>query len=745
MIRQVIGRNVARSGRLANAAVVRLNRFQSTTAAEAKPEVEEAVQLKSDSTRQARTHGKSASSRQPRATNANGTPRYFNQKLRDITSQVKSSVDSAKVDDLTEATKIFEEGLVYLRQIQKSEGIPEDVLYGIFQGLSLTLFQKASLLSKDSAELNQVFDLLVENNVAHGYHFAQMIANCIVTSGASGPAYGEALSLWIKYLEYSSIQPGCKKFFKCYTTGKVQYYRTDVINLTFYAYVQSLIEQDIQFDPKFAYKVLQTDDLPSVFQVGQTVVRYKVKPSMEEYRRTFGDAIDSINIESTDPNGPIVINRLVTAVERRNGRGITKVYEQILAASQQNGKKIQELTLIRIMSGFAELQEFDKVLEIFQDMIKLGISKPLTYSWETMLFAMCHPSRTTKNNSNNNNSSIEDISSKLEKCLATMEQNGNKLSAKTVSIIIGCYSNLNKFDKVEEILKQEGKWSGIPIVHLAKNNYLNGLILNHRVASAELKLKEFQKADPTFVPSILVLNSFLNFYVGNKNFKAVDGILQYMKEQNIKLDLATYTILIDMHFKINREMGQSASIETIFELISDANSNNIKLNEVTMGTLINGLSKDGSNLEAARLLFKYVQQKMRLTPHLTTSMLETELEFGSIPELKKLFESYLKDFNNGERIWNLMIRGLLKRDDALALEYFDKFKRQQGSAKPNNFTYYYMLSHYLKKDNKIAVQTLINDLNSGGLQNLGTQLPKILNGIRGQYQVNESLIRETVA
>lgn len=637
----------------------------------------------------------------PGAPGERARPR-LNQKLRDVTRQVKTVVD---LGDASEALQIFEEGLSYLRLIQQAEGITEGSLYGVFQGLSKTLFERAT----DGATL----DLLAQYRVAHGYHFAHSMAAQLREAD-----YAAALNTWIRYLEYRAVQPLCTKSFKCYDG----FFRTDVANLAYYALVQSLLASGA-FDPKTAYRVLQTQELPLVFRVGQTAVRYRVAASMEEYRQTFGDSIDAVNIELTDPNGAEVVARIAQSVERGHVRGVTAAYEQALQASAANGKPVREATLARVMGAYAELGDFDRALAVFARMVESGVAKPLTGAWETMLYCMCHPKRGTRPQPG-----------QVELCVATMQQNGNRFTARTVAVVAGCYANLGQFDAAEEALS--GRLG--PVVHLARNNYLQGLVLNDRLATAELKLKEFE-ADALFVPSILVLNLFLDAQVKRGNFDAVDGILRYMRRKHVALDLATYVILIDMHFKISRARGQAALMETILELLRDASAHDVKLNSVAMGTLIDGLSKDGANLDAARELYRYALTHMRVTPQMATAMLATELEHGLVAALVRLYEQYVRDFGASERMYNMVIRGLLRRDDDLALDYFGRFAAEPTMA-PNHYTYYFLLSHFVQKDRRDVVQQLVHQLNAGALKQLGTKLPAMLQRLSLQYEVDRRLL-----
>ncbi|CAK7896830.1 hypothetical protein CAAN1_03S05468 [[Candida] anglica] len=737
-LRQAVGRSLLRNGiarsSVTSTQVALLNRFQSTST----NPVEVTKSSRPDGESKPREQH-SRGGRRGGDHKAGNRPSANFPKVRDIANQIRGVTVKAG-DDLQESFQILEEGLAYLRQIQTAEGIPEPVLYTAFQEILQSLMEKASKpgVKTGGRSMEDILNLYISFNVAHGYHFCQVMASELINSEAPLQGYEAVLNWWVKYVEYKRAQPLCEStHLRAHNNGPNKFYRNDVVHLSFYAFLQSILEQGIEFDPKVAYKIFATEDLPQVYNVGQTVVRFKVKPSMEEYHRTFGKAIDVINIETLDPNGPLAINRIVQAVQKNSVSKLNYTYRDILSASKSNGKPVMESTLVRIMSAYAALQAFDKTLEVFQDLLNRGISKPSTAAWENMLLACCHPNYLSEQPKDRRDQNVN----RVEQFVSTMEMNGTKITPKTLAIIIGCFANLNRFDKVDQYLQKFTVDSDkpLPIVHLTRNNILNGLILFGNVSEAEKKMKLFQEEDPTYFPGVTVMNSYLSYYVKAKNFNAVDGILTYMKDNHVAYDLATYTILIDMHFKLTHEKGQEASLETVLDLFKDANANNLKINEVAISTLIYGLCKDGVNTEAARVLFKYAKKSMRLTPQLVTTMMTTELEFGSIEESQKLFELYIKDFSNSTRVWNQMIKGLLNKNDDLAFEYFNRLKKEP-KADPNFFTYYFLLNHFNGKDKRDKVQELIDDLNAGALKNLGEQIPRVLKRLEGKYNISAKLL-----
>lgn len=177
-----------------------------------------------------------------------------------------------------------------------------------------------------------------------------------------------------------------------------------------------------------------------------------------------------------------------------------------------------------------------------------------------------------------------------------------------------------------------------------------------------------------YVPFTSTMNTFLDHYSKTKNYKAVEGILEFMKKYNIPEEVATYTIVIDIFFKLHREKGLEPNVNQILSSITT--SKNIQLNDFTFTTLVDGLSRDGLNIEAAREIFETATKKYKYSAQLHTSMLKGELDFGLVGNAEKIFDNYIKKISNDTRVWNMMISGLIRKHEDLAFEYFENLKKQ---------------------------------------------------------------------
>lgn len=656
-----------------------------------------------------------------------GAKKYrINPKLRDISTQVRSSIELADASDTSEALEILEEGLSYLREVQVAEGISEESLFSVFQ----PIFEIYSKKIEDVSTLKSVLDLAIEHKVAHGFLFAKVMAV------QAQDSYQAALQTWVRFLEYSSTVNNALVFKRFGFMKDIFFKKRDLINLAFYSYVQSCLHLNAKYDFRDAMKLLQTEELPEVFQVRRTVMSYKAARLPQEFQ-SFQNKLLTLELESLDPNGSVVIRRINTAIANRDVGLLNKTYELVKDAALKYDKPISESTLTRFMSGYFECLQVDRVFDIFQSMLQNGISKPSIVTWDIVLRCMGHPAYLKTLNK----ARREENSLNFRRTIETVMALYPEMSPKTLSIIVAGFANMNDFQAVDEYMDKystQGKGK-VPVIHATKNNIIIGLLLNKKTTAAEEKLKEFMDDGSDYVPSTVCMNTFLSHYARAGNYNAVDGILKFMKQHNIAEEIGTYTIVIDLYFKMHRAKGLAPNVNELLESFTKKESG-LTLNDYTYSILISGLARDGLNLEAARTLFEH-SKAYRSSPHVLTAMLQGELDHGSIGNAENLFEKYTKS-KNDPRMWNMMIKSMLHKHEALSLDYYRSFKDQaklSSRCKPNYFTHYFLLQHFIKKGNKEKVEWMLNEIAESNSE-LGAELPKIIRKLSRDYSVPQNLL-----
>lgn len=711
-------------------------RFQSLSTGQKKTETEPAKEERSENSRET----PSKNSRE----SPNNRPRRppLNKKLRDISVQVRSSVDKAAPAELAEAVDILEEGISYLREIQGAEGIAEESLYSLFQAILAVLVDKAAAPDANlgTRTLSDVLDMLIEHKIAHNYHFTKVACGILQNTEKDPAAYSQVLQVWLKWLEYAkSTGAGVgwmirKPFMLYHERG---YLTAHLGNLAYFSYVILCLKSGATYSIKDAMKLLQITEtkVPERFHVRSSIARLGLNESLKEDLALYEAKIGDLNLRSMDPNGKLVLSRIENAVFSSNRRLLQQTYQLMQVASVENELPITEATLRHVMNAHIELHNFDDVVEIFQSMLAGGMQKPSAGTWGLVLKSMGHPARVKEMSEKAKDAAVQ----KVEAAFATMEASV-PVNPRTLAIVVGCFANLNRLDKVEEYL---AKHPDVPVVHVTRNNILVGMVLNKNVAAAEAKMKAFVQEDPSYVPSTLVVNSFLSHYVREDNYDAVEGLMNYMKQNNIEEDVGTFTTILDFYFKLYRKKGKVPDVAGLLAELSSSKSN-FQFNSVTLTAILDALTKDGVNMDAARAIYEHFTKttpRLRHDAGMMTTMIAGELEFGSVYSAESMFDEYLQNCRNDIRIWNLMIRSTLKKKESLALGYYAKLLKQAPfNVKPNHFTYFFLLDHFLKTGNAQRVQWTLDQMGHARLDNLGNVLPKMLMDVSRKYKVDPQLL-----
>lgn len=630
-----------------------------------------------------------------------------NIKLVDISKQINASVTDSLI---TESTDILDEGLTYLREIQVAEAIPESDLQFAFKKLATDILKRA--LENDISMANQVLDSLVTHRVAHKYHFTLMASHVLRTSSD----YTRVLQLWLQYLEYSH---GGKMPNTAYTSDVYQPFFLD--NLVYYCYIQSCLAENTAPTFADATKLLQRDQLPNTKWVQQTLDQCLLTKAHAAELRNFAVAANSLLYENFDPNGRALVSRVEAAQRRKDHVQLKTLFSEMMSAAKKTGAAVEEKTAVAFMRAFIFSDRPEEVFAIFEMLHSNGMV-PSVASWHELFMALAHP----------RNARDARLTEQLDATVETMLAQGTEMTPKVLAAVVSCYANRGMFEDMDRVIE---RFSNVLLTATAKNNILVGYLLQGKVKEAEAKLQEYLAEG--VLPNTTTMNNFLNAYTKSNNYAAVEGILKFMQEKGIAEDVATLTIVVDVFFKMHIAKGLLPDVEQILAVLTKTKS--VVLNDATYTALVNGLGKTGTNIGAARTVFAAGAKKYRQSQHLHTAMLQIELERGLLPIAEALFEKYIGELANTARVWNMMISALLRTNEDLALQYYERMKRELATAaEPNAFTYYFLLSHFVKKGNREKIQYMIDEMADKTAPELGDQVPRLLAGLQ-EYNMSPKL------
>lgn len=654
-------------------------------------------------------------------------------KLKDITVQINQAIDTNS--DFAESIDIFEEGIQYLHEIAQEENINIAQIRYHFSVSAEKLFGKMFHEKASISNQQRLLDVMAEYGLAHRYYFSLMAYNYMHSDLPAKTIYRHILQLWVGTLELENSKDS-RRFVRPEIEG-FNFRFTHLLNLAYFAYANSCALDNVHMNPKDLTNLLRQESLPRPYHVQSTLTDFGVSEKFANDMKEFLAQATHNYQKFTNPNDLSFNRRIQDAVDGRNIFNLDRIWQEVNELSKSQNIALKETTLIRFMNAFFDCGNVDQVFKIFQHMIANGIDKPNLETWEIVLRAF----GSTKNLKGKSDAEKLQVGANIERTFEMMLKD-LQITAKTLSIIVGAFANLNQFDKVDEYLNRfsvQGD-GDLPIIAPIKNNILVGLIMNNRIQEAELKLKEYMN-EGNYVPLNSVMNTFLTYHSQKKNYDAVEKIFEFMKNYNIPEDIATYTIIIDVYFKLHRQKGLVPDLGAI--LAGLKSSTTVDFNDVTCTTLIDGLAKDGANIDAARSVYESYKTKFKGSAFMHSAMLKTELDYGSIAYAEEIFDFYIKNIRRDTRIWNMMITGLLPKYEDLALVYYDRFKSESDfTAKPNNFTWYFLLNHFNNKRNSDKIQMVIDDLKHVKLQQLGTKLPGMLLDLSESHQLDPQLQQE---
>lgn len=657
----------------------------------------------------------------------------INPKLIDITTLVDEKVESNCSID--EKIDIFEEGISSIYEMRVKDRIPYRQIRDSFGNIAVKLIKK--MIAENESVVNQqrFYDILSTYFLANRYYYTLLTYSYMKSDLSFKSIYRHILQNWVKSLEFENSGN-----FKCtkLEIDNFQYQHHHLLNLAYLAYINCCVLDNIKITHQDLVTFLQTDDLPKIFQIQKTLTDLNLSAKFADEMKKF--KVETVkNVQpTTNPNDTAFNKKIQQSVDGRNLYNLSRIWQEINQLSNTQKIPINEKTLVKFMNAFYDCDDIDQVFKIFQNMIANGISNPSIETWEIVIRALgC-----SKNLKNKSDSEKASISNTIERAIENIIESNLNMTSKTLSIIIGSFANLNRFDKVDECLTRfstdgEGKLS---LISPIRSNILIGLVLNDRIQEAESKLQSYMKEN-NYIPITSVMNTFLKYHSKKDNFTAVEQIFDFMKKHNIPEDITTYTIILDVYFKLHRKKGLVPDLDSVIAGIKS--SSTVAFNDVTCTALIDGLAKDGSNIEAARSIYESSKTRFKSSAFMHTSLLKIELDFGSIANAEEIFNFYIKNIRNDTRIWNLMISGLLPKYEDLALSFYDRLKAQPDySAQPNNFTWYFLLNHFMKKRNSEVVQMLIDDLKDVNIDQLGTKLPDLLKQLSSDYNIDPQLLAE---
>lgn len=643
--------------------------------------------------------------------------RNLNPKLRAVRNQVTDTVNSS--EDLGECVEIFDEGITYVRDIQTAESIDDFTIYTTFSRIAMDLLEK--LIKADEKDLSEKFlNILIENGIVHSFNFFQVMKYNLESGNPV-----DNLSIWVKFLECRSTTSILKNM-----NTPFQFIREDHPSFNFFT-CRDIVFMSYYLGAKAGHYEFLVPDLTSLLRLERLVgVRtveenlfnngIKLPDEFKGLRKEVGSKIFE-NVHETY-NSPHFWNRLDNLV---NG-GRLRQLETLFKEARNSKEPLLPQTIYHFLASFYTLGKFQVVFDYFGELVRQG--KPIGHNlWPLVIRSMGHAESIPKMSDEQR----AKTSVNIQKLINTAIGQGRSMDGQLIAAAVASFANLGDYEAADSLLNT---YKDVPIIFSTYDNYIHGLMLNGEITKAEKRLQSTLKTVPGYVPLTAIMNSFLNYYGKQNNVNSMNNIISFMNKHNIPEDIATVTTVTNMYFKESARRGETPKLLDILNLFKNSH---IQLNSHFYGVLIDGLLR-ARNLPAARIVFETLEEAP--TNFTMMSMMKAELQFGDIEAAETLFEKYLTSVTNDTRAWNLMISNILGKNEMLALKYYQRLKQEKiNGVEPNFFTYYFLLTHFQRRNIPEVIKTILNDLETQNLEDLGKQLPKVLKEIGETIQLPENL------
>lgn len=567
---------------------------------------------------------------------------------------------------------------------------------------------------ESTATMNyKLLSILKEHHLANISHFDRVMTSYLKESKPD-----DAMSVYVESLEYAKSVDDVA-FMKANNPE-------DIYSTLYVSYLLSCSKSDSKPDIE-TYRAISGI---SEFKVNSQQVRMilgRMGAKSEFYEFVLKN-LRKDRLKLSDPNDPQLTERGLLAAYNLQTATLEAAYQNIVSIAKATGSPITEETYRKIMHMFSVGNMPKKAQSIWNDLNEKVEGEKSLESWNELLFSF------SKLKSKKDSEEAKENMSKLDTVFKYIDENYT-INSDTMKYLISGYISNEEFEKAFQLVRDlstKGR-KGLKLDDSITSAYLLGLVQSNKLSESLNLMDSFLKTG--FKPEIRFLNTILAQLSKKKDFVKCDEIVEIIRSRNIKPDIATYTLLIDILLK-NTAQATTVSLDNLLSaIIQEMKSNGFNFsNPVTLSAIVDGLAKEGS-IESAKLLVDYMKQnKIKLPLQLCTSIIEAASRFGDLGFAKQIFK---ESVDQGVRLntpyYNTIINGCLKAGSlADALVYYQRLKESKN-IRFNFYTYYFLLRDVLTKHfDKAIAESLIADLSELVLKDnisLGRGLPGILKAL----------------
>ncbi|KAI0011764.1 hypothetical protein F4779DRAFT_571198 [Xylariaceae sp. FL0662B] len=244
------------------------------------------------------------------------------------------------------------------------------------------------------------------------------------------------------------------------------------------------------------------------------------------------------------------------------------------------------------------------------------------------------------------------------------------------------------------------------------NAALVGLIRQNKVSEAERLL--IWASNHNIEPDIFTINTLLRPLIRDARDKEVRALFNFMRDQGLQADPATFTIVLDAAFSKVAPDDVESQAKTVAGVLKEMQAAGLETNLQTYGKIIDHLLRAGDRAkEAVKAVLAHLWgQGLELSPHIYTMLVEHYLarEPPDLDAVESLLERRrLLDFDDVDCVfYERVVRGyaLVGRADQ-ALDIYHRLSRAGGALRIGTLTD--LLRALLKQGRDDDARALVRD------------------------------------
>lgn len=594
-----------------------------------------------------------------------------------------------------------------------------------------TIKEATNIDVPDHILYERVINSLIKNQVLHGSHLMKYIKSLILDK-----KYSKALNVYVENLQYFKDHPeALKNFIK----GKEVSSEIDLKKFGAVLYIMSLKETQGKFDEEF-FKLL-TNGTP--IYVGQLFGFFKFHQIPEEVVNEVVKVLNERKAQSFDINGNSHLSAIAKMSDANLLVKLEDLAEKSLAKYANKESEIQPSTLCAYMKAFNKTNHPSKVSDLWAFGQKHGIidaSKPQIEFWNQLLLSQLNSRIANK----------EEVIASLWGLINSQ----SKPNSESYSIYIKCLIKMKKYDEIMKLIndikvKSPELWNSE-----LKCDTIRTLVASGKVDEA-LSLFKLYSQENDFNADAGTYNVIINELMNKNLLSEASVILDKMThDSKFQPDIFTWTSIINLLMRTASKSGLSneETLNHLMTILKTMKEADIRVNNVTLFMVLNNLLKNPQTAETGFYILLELEKNNDITFSDIgyTGIITGMIQNGNV---SKALEYYNKAIKSGVKptaqMYNSILKGYQLTPDVKATREFyesNVLKAEKSDsraiAKPNGFTYYFMLTQAIKNDDKEFIQYVIDEVAQRPQLNLGRVMPSIFLKLKeNSFKIPESLLK----